>query len=44
VPFADGRQARLDCKTQVKQLFIKGKTVDLDNKHKRLYEKYLKRP
>ncbi len=34
----------LEAKTQVKQLFIKGKTVDLDNKHKRLYEKYLTRP
>jgi imidazolonepropionase-like amidohydrolase len=34
----------LEAKTQVKQLFIKGKNVDLDNKHKRLYEKYLNRP
>jgi imidazolonepropionase-like amidohydrolase len=34
----------LETKTQVKQLFIKGKTVDLDNRHKRLYEKYLNRP
>jgi len=34
----------LEAKTQVKQLFIKGKSVDLDNKHKRLYEKYLNRP
>jgi imidazolonepropionase-like amidohydrolase len=34
----------LETKTQVKQLFIKGKNVDLDNKHKRLYEKYLNRP
>jgi len=34
----------LEAKTQVKGLFIKGKTVDLDNKHKRLYEKYLNRP
>jgi imidazolonepropionase-like amidohydrolase len=34
----------LEAKTQVKQLYIKGKTVDLDNKHKRLYEKYLNRP
>ena len=34
----------LETKTQVKQLFIKGKQVDLDNKHKRLYEKYLNRP
>jgi imidazolonepropionase-like amidohydrolase len=34
----------LEAKTQVKQLFIKGKTVDLDNKQRRLYEKYLNRP
>ncbi len=34
----------LEAKTQVKQLYIKGKTVDLDNRHKRLYEKYLNRP
>lgn len=34
----------LEAKTQVKQLFIKGKTVDLDNKQKRLYEKYMARP
>ena len=34
----------LETKTQVKQLFIKGKTVDLDNRHKRLYEKYMSRP
>src|SRR5258708_5410908 len=34
----------LETKTQVKQLFIKGKQVDLDNKHKRLYEKYSARP
>ena len=34
----------LETKTQLKQLFIKGKAVDLDNKHKRLYEKYLSRP
>lgn len=34
----------LETKTQVKQLFIKGKPVDLDNKQKRLYEKYLNRP
>jgi hypothetical protein len=34
----------LETPTQVKQLFIKGKPVDLDNKHHRLYEKYLKRP
>ena len=34
----------LETKTQIKQLFIKGKPVDLDNKHHRLYEKYLNRP
>jgi imidazolonepropionase-like amidohydrolase len=34
----------LETKTQVRQLFIKGKAVDLDNKQKRLYEKYLHRP
>ena len=30
--------------TQVKQLFIKGMDVNLDNKQHRLYEKYLNRP
>ncbi len=34
----------LETRTQVKQLFIKGKQVDLDNKQKRLYEKYMGRP
>ncbi|MBV8816794.1 MAG: amidohydrolase family protein [Acidobacteriaceae bacterium] len=34
----------LETKTQVKQLFIKGKNVDLENKHHRLYEKYMNRP
>lgn len=34
----------LETKTQVKQLFIKGKQVSLDNKQKQLYEKYLNRP
>ncbi|HME10677.1 MAG TPA: amidohydrolase family protein [Bryobacteraceae bacterium] len=34
----------LETRTQIKQLFIKGKNVDLDNKHRRLYEKYLNRP
>jgi imidazolonepropionase-like amidohydrolase len=34
----------LEAKTQIKQLFIRGKNVDLDNKQKRLYEKYLGRP
>jgi len=33
----------LETRTQVKQLFIKGKEVDLMNKHQRLYEQYLKR-
>jgi imidazolonepropionase-like amidohydrolase len=34
----------LEAKTQIKQLYIKGKTVDLSNKQTRLYEKYLNRP
>ena len=34
----------LDARTQIKQLFIKGKPVDLSNKQKDLYEKYLNRP
>ena len=34
----------LEIPTQVKQLFIKGKSVSLDTKQKRLYEKYEKRP
>jgi imidazolonepropionase-like amidohydrolase len=34
----------LETKTQVKQVFIKGKPVDLSNKHKTLYEKYSARP
>ena len=34
----------LEAKTQIKQLFIKGKPVDLENKHHQLYEKYLNRP
>jgi len=34
----------LETKTQVKQLFIKGKAVDLESKHTKLYEKYLNRP
>ncbi len=34
----------LEAKTQIRRLFIKGKPVDLDNKHKQLYEKYLNRP
>ena len=34
----------LETRTQIKQLFIKGKQVDLANKHQKLYEKYLARP
>jgi imidazolonepropionase-like amidohydrolase len=34
----------LETRTQIKQCFIKGKVVDLENKHHRLYEKYLNRP
>ena len=34
----------LETRTQIKQMFIKGAAVDLDNKHHRLYEKYLNRP
>ena len=34
----------LETPTQVTQLFIKGRPVDLDNKQHRLYEKYLNRP
>jgi imidazolonepropionase-like amidohydrolase len=34
----------LEARTTVKQVFIKGKPVDLENKHHRLYEKYLGRP
>jgi imidazolonepropionase-like amidohydrolase len=34
----------LEAKTQVKQLFIAGKQVDLSNKQTRLYEKYMNRP
>ncbi len=34
----------LETQTQIKQLFIKGKAVNLDNKHHRLYDKYLNRP
>ncbi len=33
----------LETRTQIKQMFIKGASVDLDNKHHRLYEKYLAR-
>jgi imidazolonepropionase-like amidohydrolase len=34
----------LEGKTQVKQVYIKGRSVDLTNKHTRLYEKYRSRP
>lgn len=34
----------LETRTQVLREFIAGKPVDLDNKHRRLYEKYSKRP
>jgi imidazolonepropionase-like amidohydrolase len=34
----------LETRTEVKQVFIKGGAVDLENKHHRLYEKYLARP
>jgi len=33
----------LETRTEVKQLFIKGKAVDLMNKHRRLYEQYRNR-
>ena len=34
----------LETRTQVKQMFIQGKPVDLSNKHLKLYEKYKGRP
>ena len=34
----------LETKTQIKLLFIKGKPVELNNRQKELYEKYLNRP
>jgi imidazolonepropionase-like amidohydrolase len=34
----------LEARTQVKQVFIKGKTIDLNNRQHDLYEKYLNRP
>jgi imidazolonepropionase-like amidohydrolase len=34
----------LETQTQVLQLFIQGKPVDLDTRHKRLYDEYRKRP
>ena len=33
----------LETRTQIKQMFIKGAPVDLENKHHRLYEEYLAR-
>jgi len=34
----------LETRTQVKQLFIKGKQVSLENRHTQLYERYSNRP
>jgi imidazolonepropionase-like amidohydrolase len=34
----------LEIRTQVKMLFVKGESVDLESKHTRLYKKYLARP
>ena len=34
----------LETKTQIKHMFIRGREVDLTNKHTRLYDKYIKRP
>jgi imidazolonepropionase-like amidohydrolase len=34
----------LELTTDVRYLFIKGQLTSTDNKHKALYEKYLKRP
>jgi imidazolonepropionase-like amidohydrolase len=34
----------LETTTKIEQVFIQGKAVDLDNKQKRLYEKYMGRP
>jgi imidazolonepropionase-like amidohydrolase len=34
----------LETKTQIKQMFIAGKAVDLESKHYRLYKKYMDRP
>jgi imidazolonepropionase-like amidohydrolase len=34
----------LETRTQIKQMWIRGKQVSLDNRHTRLYEKYLNRP
>jgi imidazolonepropionase-like amidohydrolase len=34
----------LETRTQIKHIFIRGREVDLQTKHTRLYEKYLNRP
>jgi imidazolonepropionase-like amidohydrolase len=34
----------LETQTQIKHMFIRGREVDLTNKHTRLYEKYMNRP
>jgi imidazolonepropionase-like amidohydrolase len=34
----------LESRTQIKQLYIKGKQVDIESKHYKLYQKYLNRP
>ena len=34
----------LETKTQIKQMFIAGRIVDLESKHYKLYQKYLNRP
>lgn len=34
----------LDIRTQVKMMFVKGQSVDLESKHTRLWKKYLARP
>ncbi|MBM3812712.1 MAG: amidohydrolase family protein [Acidimicrobiia bacterium] len=34
----------LETTTQIRQMFIKGREVNLDNKHTQLYKKYLNRP
>jgi imidazolonepropionase-like amidohydrolase len=34
----------LETRTEVKQMFIAGRPVDLSNKHRRLYERYRNRP
>jgi len=34
----------LETRTQIKQLFIQGRSVSLESKHTRLYERYMNRP